>query len=72
MKVWKTLKDNFVSFFEEFHQNDKLVKELNSSFLMFISKKTKPMELKDFRPIILIGCVYNRLKAVMLGIISDT
>ncbi|GLT25058.1 hypothetical protein SLA2020_002120 [Shorea laevis] len=78
--VWDTLKDDFVEFFREFHQRGRLVKGLNSSFLTLIPKKMNPLELKDFRPISLIGCIYkllakvlaNRLKNVMSNIISDT
>ncbi|GKV49682.1 hypothetical protein SLEP1_g56420 [Rubroshorea leprosula] len=58
----------------------RLVRGLNSSFLTYIPKKLSPRELKDFRPISLIGCMYkllakvlaNRLKDVMPGIISET
>ncbi|GKV34368.1 hypothetical protein SLEP1_g42745 [Rubroshorea leprosula] len=77
---WNSIKDDFVAFFHEFHQSCKLVKGLNSSFLTLIPKKLNPRELKDFRPISLIGCVYkilskvlaNRLKNVMSEIISET
>ncbi|GKU98706.1 hypothetical protein SLEP1_g11675 [Rubroshorea leprosula] len=77
---WNSIKDDFVAFFHEFHQSCKLVKGLNSSFLTLIPKKMNPRELKDFRPISLIGCVYkilskvlaNRLKNVMSEIISET
>ncbi|GKV32708.1 hypothetical protein SLEP1_g41295 [Rubroshorea leprosula] len=59
---------------------DGLVGGLNSSFLTLIPKKLSPTELKDYKPISLIGCVYkllakvisHRLKTVMPEIISDT
>ncbi|GKV49628.1 hypothetical protein SLEP1_g56369 [Rubroshorea leprosula] len=78
--AWNCLKEDFMSFFAEFHQNGRLVRGLNSSFITLIPKKLNPLELKDFRPISLIGCLYkllakvlaNRLKGVMSGIISDT
>ncbi|GKU93217.1 hypothetical protein SLEP1_g6825 [Rubroshorea leprosula] len=78
--VWNCLKEDFMSFFEEFHQNGRLVRGLNSSFITLIPKKLNPLELKDFRPISLIGCLYkllakvlaNKLKGVMSGLISDT
>ncbi|GKV46285.1 hypothetical protein SLEP1_g53277 [Rubroshorea leprosula] len=78
--AWECMKEDFVRFFEEFHQNGRLVKGLNSSFLTLIPKKMNPMELKDFRPISLVGCVYkllakvlaNRLRVVMSESISDT
>ncbi|GKV48490.1 hypothetical protein SLEP1_g55300 [Rubroshorea leprosula] len=58
----------------------KLVKGLNSSFLTLVPKKQNPRDLKDFRPISLVGCVYkllskvlaNRLKNVISEIISET
>ncbi|GKV33229.1 hypothetical protein SLEP1_g41758 [Rubroshorea leprosula] len=78
--AWNSLKEDFVSFFGEFHQHGRLVKGLNSSFLTLIPKKLNSVELKDFRPISLIGCIYkllakvlaNRLKMVMSQIISNT
>ncbi|GKV02020.1 hypothetical protein SLEP1_g14507 [Rubroshorea leprosula] len=78
--AWSILKEDFVSFFNEFHSNGRLVRGLNSSFLTLIPKKNNPIELKDYRPINLIRCVYkllakvlaNRLKAVLSEIISET
>ncbi|GKV02143.1 hypothetical protein SLEP1_g14613 [Rubroshorea leprosula] len=78
--AWSTLKEDFVNFFNEFYQNGKLVKGINSSFLTLIPKKHNPTELKDYCPISLIGCDYkllakvlaNRLKLVMPEIISET
>ncbi|GKV32368.1 hypothetical protein SLEP1_g40981 [Rubroshorea leprosula] len=78
--AWDSLKEDFTSFFAEFHKNGRLVSGLNSSFLALIPKKFNSIELKDYRPISLIGCVYklltkvlaNRIKAVMPGITSET
>ncbi|GLT33525.1 hypothetical protein SLA2020_081070 [Shorea laevis] len=78
--MWNSVKEDFVDFFREFHQNSKLVRGLNSSFLALIPKKLSPKELTDFRPISLLRCVYkllakvlaNRLKMVMSAIISET
>ncbi|GLT99814.1 hypothetical protein SLE2022_172280 [Rubroshorea leprosula] len=78
--MWSSVRDDFVAFFREFHQNCRLVKGLNSSFLALVPKKLSPRDLKDFRPISLIGCMYkllakvlaNRLKEVMPEIISET
>ncbi|GKV46638.1 hypothetical protein SLEP1_g53612 [Rubroshorea leprosula] len=76
---WNCIKEDFVNFFREFHQHSRLVKGLNSSFLALIPKKLSTRELKDFRPISLIGCMYkllakvlaNRLKVVMPEIIGE-
>ncbi|GKV26308.1 hypothetical protein SLEP1_g35639 [Rubroshorea leprosula] len=78
--AWLGIKEDFISFFSEFHQNGKLVRGLNSSFLALVPKKLNAVNLKDYRPISLIGCVYkllakvlaNRLKSVMSDIVSET
>ncbi|GKV29432.1 hypothetical protein SLEP1_g38359 [Rubroshorea leprosula] len=78
--AWHYIKEDFINFFTEFHCNGKLVKGLNSSFLTMIPKKLNVVELKDYRPISLIGCVYkllakvlaNRLKSVISEIVSET
>ncbi|GKV13309.1 hypothetical protein SLEP1_g24337 [Rubroshorea leprosula] len=78
--AWNSLKENFMSFFKDFHRNGRLVSGLNSSFLTLIPKKLNTGNLKDYRPISLIGCMYkllskvlaNRLKAVLPAIISET
>ncbi|GLT87099.1 hypothetical protein SLE2022_051990 [Rubroshorea leprosula] len=78
--AWNSLKEDFMSFFKEFHRNGRLVSGLNSSFLTLIPKKLNAGNLKDYRPISLIGCMYkllskvlaNRLKAVLPGIISES
>ncbi|GKV50623.1 hypothetical protein SLEP1_g57323 [Rubroshorea leprosula] len=78
--AWHCIKEDFINFFSEFHRNGKLVRGLNSSFIALIPKKLNAVELKDFRPISLIGCVYkllakvlaNRLKSVISEIVNDT
>ncbi|GKU90242.1 hypothetical protein SLEP1_g4255 [Rubroshorea leprosula] len=78
-KGYEAVKDLKLRDRTEVHKNGRLVSGLNSSFLALIPKKFNSMELKDYRPISLIGCVYklltkvlaNRIKAVMLGIISE-
>ncbi|RVX20225.1 Transposon TX1 uncharacterized 149 kDa protein [Vitis vinifera] len=55
-------------------------RSLNSTFLLLIPKKEGTEDLKDFRPISLVGSVYkllakvlaNRLKTVMGEVISDS
>ena len=55
-------------------------KSLNASFLALIPKKVDAVEIKDFRPITLVGGIYkiiskvlaNRLRRVAHGLISDS
>ncbi|GLT51278.1 hypothetical protein SLA2020_246990 [Shorea laevis] len=77
--AWHCIKEDFIKFFSEFHCNGKLVRGLNSSFIALIPKKLNATELKDYRPISLLGCVYkllanvlaNRLKSMISEVVSD-
>lgn len=66
-------------FFKEFHNYFKLEKSLNASFIaLLIPKKHDAINIRDFRPISLIGSIYkivakvfaNRLKGVLDKLIS--
>lgn len=75
---WDFLKKNFIDFFKEFHRRGRLNKAINATFLMLIPKMLHPLELRDYRPISLVDCVYkllsrvltNRLKSILPTIIS--
>jgi hypothetical protein len=64
--------------FAEFHARGKFVKSINSTFISLIPKVHGAKEIKDFRPISLVGGIYkiiakvlaNRMKRVMDKIIS--
>lgn len=63
---------------KEFHRNRKLLGEWEATFLVLIPKKEGARRLEDFRPISLSNVKYkiltkvlaNRLKKILLGIIS--
>lgn len=68
-------------FILEFHQNEKLVKGLNCTFIALILQVDEhPQGLSEFRAISLIGCMYkmlskvlaNRLHKVINNVISDS
>jgi hypothetical protein len=72
------VKEDFMAVFEEFHARGKFVKSINSTFISLILKIQGVKEVKDFRPISLVGGVYkiiskvlaNRMRKVMDKIIS--
>lgn len=78
-QFWSEVKSDFLGFLEEFHDNGKLVRGSNSSFIVLITKKVNPVKVSDFRPISLIGCLYkvlakvlaNRLRKVIHLLIPD-
>ncbi|XP_057775476.1 uncharacterized protein LOC130994451 [Salvia miltiorrhiza] len=76
---WEIIKEDLIEVMKEFHSHGKLVKGSNPSFIVLIPKKNTTSELKDFRPISLINCLYKviakilalRMKQVIHSIISD-
>ncbi|WKA10977.1 hypothetical protein VitviT2T_028516 [Vitis vinifera] len=76
---WDVVKDEIMGFFREFHERGRFVKSLNATFLVLVPKKGGAEDLKDFRPISLVGSLYkllakvlaNRIKKVMGKVISE-
>ncbi|XP_028113696.1 uncharacterized protein LOC114311727 [Camellia sinensis] len=79
-KTWGTIKEEMLNFMKEFHSGGRLVSGLNSTFITHIPKKIKAVNLKEFRPISLVGSVYKilskvlatRLKRVIPMVIGDS
>ena len=75
---WDILKPDVMAILNYFHGLSSFEKSLNATFVSLISKKTDALEVKDFRPISLVGSTYkilakllaNRLKVVLPKIIS--
>lgn len=77
---WEIIKLDAMAMFNEFATEGRFARSLNSSFIVLIPKKSGAVELKDFRPISLMGSVYkilakvlaNRLKSFLDKIISPS
>ena len=69
-----------MGFFKDFFKNEQFVKSLNATFLVLVPKGSTVEDLKDLRPISLVGSLYkillkvlgNRIKRVMRLIISQS
>ena len=69
-----------MTFFDHFHRSLEFERFLNASFLSLILKKNNALNIKDFRPINLMGSVYkllskvlaNRLRRVLDKLISES
>ena len=67
-----------MEFLKDFFDHNKFVRNLNSTFLVLIPKKENAMDIKDYRPISLVGGLYkvlakvlaNRLKRVAGQVVS--
>jgi hypothetical protein len=79
-KCWAVLKQDIMVIFSEFHNSCQFERSLNATFVSLIPKKVDAVEVKDFRPINLVGGVYkviskvlaNRLKSVLGKLISSS
>ena len=66
--------------FKEFHEHSSFLKSLNNTFLVLIPKKSGVEDLRDFRPISLLGGLYkllakvlaNRMKKVVGKVVSTS
>ena len=54
-----------MAFFDHFHRSLEFERSLNASFLSLIPKKNNALNIKDFRPISLVGSVYKLLSKVL-------
>ena len=77
---WDFLKQEIMELFGNFHSQAVFEKSLNATFLTLIPTKVNAVSVRDYRTISLVGGIYkilskvlaNRLKRVILGIISKT
>lgn len=59
------MKDEVIGFFKEFYGQKKFVRSLNATFLMLIPKKGNVEDIKYYRSISLLGCLYKVLTEVL-------
>ena len=77
---WGVVERDALAVFEVFYQHSKFEKSLNATFITLISKKNGASNIRDFRPISLVGSVYkilakvlaNRLKEVLDQLVSES
>lgn len=62
---WDIVKEDLVREFSELHDNGKLARGCNSSFIALIPKKVGANDLNQFHPISLIGSLYRILAKVL-------
>ncbi|RVW65636.1 Transposon TX1 uncharacterized 149 kDa protein [Vitis vinifera] len=58
---WDFVKEELMGFFKDFFERRKFVRSLNSTFLDLVPKKGRADDLRDYRPISLVGGLYKLL-----------
>ena len=79
-KCWSVVDRDEMGFFEEVYEHCTFEKSLNASFITLIPKKVNVVNIRDFRPISLIGSMCkllakvlaNKFRGVLDGLISDS
>ena len=67
---WDFVKDEVMGFFRELFEHNQFVKSLNAIFLVLVPKGSTIEDLKDLRPISLVGSLYKILSKVLANIIK--
>ena len=79
-KCWNMIDADFLQCIGEFFRSGNFPKNANMTWVTLIPKIDEAKEIKDFRPISMIGCIYkvvakvlaNRLRSMMPGLIGET
>jgi hypothetical protein len=64
-EFWYLIKDEVGIMFDQFYASEVLPKNMLAFFVTLIPKVSSPLELKDYRPICLLGCLYKLLAKVL-------
>ena len=64
-KCWSVVEIDVMAFFDHFHRSSEFKRSLNASFPSLIPKKNNALNIKDFRPISLVGSVHKLLSKVV-------
>ena len=62
---WEVIKEDIMSVFFDFYARGKFEKSLNATFISLIPKVFGASDLKEFRPISLIGGMYKIIAKVL-------
>ena len=72
---WDTVRVDVMRVFSEFFSSGRFVRSLNATFIGLIPKKANAENIRDFRPISMVGCIYKLLSKVLAhrlrGVIGD-
>ena len=64
-KCWRVVEADVMAIFKHFHRYSVFERCLNASFLTLIPKNPNAVNIKEFRPISLVGSVYKLLSKVL-------
>lgn len=65
LSCWTIVKDDLMCGFHNFHEHELFEKSLNATLIAVVPKKIVQPEIREFRPISLVGSVYKILAKVL-------
>lgn len=65
IKCWEVLKQDNIKTFKNFHSHGVIEKKFNTTYIALIPKKTGAKDLRELKPISLIGSMYKLLPKVL-------
>ncbi|WMV48673.1 hypothetical protein MTR67_042058 [Solanum verrucosum] len=65
VNCWEIVKGDLMSTMQNFHSQEFFEKSFNATYIALIPKKSGAKELRDFRPISLIGSVYKLIAKIL-------
>ena len=68
---WGVVERDVLAMFEEFYLHSKFEKSLNATFIALVPKKNGASNIRDFRPISLVGSVYKILAKVLANRLKE-
>ena len=68
---WGVVERDVLAVFDEFYQHSKFEKSLNATFIALIPKKNGASNIRDFKPISLVGSVYKILAKVLANHLKE-
>lgn len=63
---WDVVEQEVMSVLKEFHNKDQWSRSLSATFITFNPKKKGAIQIKDYQPISLVGCMYKLLARLLL------
>lgn len=70
-EFWNVIKDDIMAVFNEFHRTGAFVHSIKSIFLVITPKVAGAKNIKDFRPINLVGSLYKLISKVLAKRMSN-
>jgi hypothetical protein len=70
-KCWEILKTDIIAVLKGFQTGGKFEESLNATFVSLILKKAGAVDIKDFRPISLIGRMYKIISKVLANMLKS-